>query len=415
MKKILWAALFAALVLSGCQKKSDKASAAAGGTKVVNLWTWDETIRADYETLIKEFEQANPGIKVNLLITPWADYWTKLQTALPTGTGPDVFWLNHPNAVSYLPTGLVKDLEPWAGDIQFENFDRNFYDPFTYQGKRYAVPIMWDDIVLFYNKAAFDKAGVAYPTADWTWDDYLAAARKLTVRSGNQVTQYGTIANASFQSGVGPFIYQNGGVIFNADRTKVTLNTPEIQEAVQFNMDLIYLHKVAPTIEEVAEATADALFQSGVVAMMPGLSIRIGFFGDVLGQDLNVAPLPRKKAQGTVFHNVAYAVSDKTANPEEVRKFTAFLASRRHAEVIANTFAPCYNGMTELYFKNYSWVDTGVVSDSINYGHPLPIASRNAGAVWTEMEDGMSRIFSSGSLGSQLADLENAINASIAK
>jgi multiple sugar transport system substrate-binding protein len=389
--------------------------AQSGGAKVVNFWSWDETVRADYETVIKEFEQANPGIKVNLLITPWADYWTKLQTALPTGTGPDVFWLNHPNAVSYLPTGLVKDLEPWAGDIHFENFSPNFYGPYTYQGKRYAVPFMWDDIVLFYNKAAFDKAGVPYPTEAWTWDDYLAAAQKLTVRNGNQFTQYGTIANASFQSGVGPFIYQNGGVIFNADRTKILLDVPEIREAVQFNMDLIYRYRVAPTIEEVAEATADALFQSGVVAMMPGLSIRIGFFGDVLGQNLNVAPLPRKKTQGTVFHNIAYAVSGKTANPEEVRKFVAFLASRRHAEITANTFAPCYNGMTDLFFKNYSWVDTQVVSNSINYGHPLPIASRNAGAVWTEMEDGMSRIFSSGNIGNQLADLETIINAGIAK
>jgi multiple sugar transport system substrate-binding protein len=195
----------------------------------------------------------------------------------------------------------------------------------------------------------------------------------------------------------------------------VTLNTPEIREAVQFNMDLIYRYRVAPTIEEVAEATADAMFQSGVVAMMPGLSIRIGFFGDVLGKDLNVAPLPRRKAQGTVFHNIAYAVSEKTTNPEEVRKFIAFFASRRHAEVTANTFAPCYNGMTDVYFKNYSWVDTKVVSDSINYGHPLPIASRNAGAVWTEMEDGMSQIFSSGEIGNQLVELEARINASIAK
>jgi multiple sugar transport system substrate-binding protein len=391
----------------GCDKKT--------GEKVINFWSWDETIRADYETLIREFEGQNPGVKVNLLITPWADYWTKLQTALPTGTGPDVFWLNHPNAVSYLPTGLVKDLEPWAADIKFENFPRNFYEPFTYQGRRYGVPFMWDDIVLFYNKAAFDRAGVSYPTAAWTWDDYLAAAQKLTLRSGNQVTQYGTIVTASFQSGVGPFIYQNGGVLFNADRTKVNLNTPEVKEAVQFNMDLIYKYRVAPTLQVVSEATAEAMFQSGLAAMMPALSIRIGFFGDVLGQDLNVAPLPRKVTQGTVFHNIAYAVSEKTANPEEVRAFTAFLASQRHAEVTANTFAPCYTGMTDVYFKNYSWIDTNVVSESINYGHPLPIPSRNAGAVWTEMEEEMSKIFSSGNLGNQLADMEAKINAAIAK
>jgi multiple sugar transport system substrate-binding protein len=393
-----------------------RGGAQGGGTKVINWWCWDEVLRVDYETIVTEFQQANPGIKVNLLITPWADYWTKLQTALPTGTGPDVFWLNHPNAVSYLPTGLVKDLEPWAGDIHFENFAPNLYAPYVYEGKRYGVPFNWDDMVLFYNKAAFDKAGVAYPTEAWTWDDYLAAAQKLTIRSGDQITQYGTVFASSLYLIAGPFIYQNGGVIFNTDRTKVTLNTPEIREALQFNMDLIYRYHVAPTVDEVGvEATAMTMFQSGLAAMMPGLSIRLGFLADVLGKDLNVAHLPRKKVQATVFHNVAYSVSNKTANPEEVRKFIAFLASRRHAEITANTTAPCYNGMTDVYFKNYSWVDTRVISDSVSYAHPLPIASRNAGPVYSEMEDGIFKILASGNIGNQLAELEASVNTSIAK
>jgi multiple sugar transport system substrate-binding protein len=47
------------------------------------------------KTLVKvlKMDVSGPGIKVQKSVTPWADYWTKLQTALPTGTGPDVFWL----------------------------------------------------------------------------------------------------------------------------------------------------------------------------------------------------------------------------------------------------------------------------------------------------------------------------------
>ena len=410
-KQIFGGAIMAALVMiaGGCSK------AASTGTQTVNFWYWDDLVSADYETLTAEFEAANPGIKVQRSVTPWADYWTKLQTALPTGTGPDVFWLNHPNAVSYLPTGHVMDLEPWAADIKYENFNERFYQPFTYQGKRYAVPFMWDDIVLFYNKAAFDQAGVAYPTADWTWDDYYGAAEKLTVKDGNITAQYGVLVHGSMQSGVGPFIYQNGGSVYSADKTRLTLNTPEAAEAVQRQLDMIN-RGFAPTAQEVQESTADSLFISGAVAMLPGLSVRVSHYAEGLGGQLRVAPLPRQRQQGTIYHNIAYAAAAKTKAPEAVKKFLAFLASRRAAEAVSKTFAPCYSGTADLYFQEYMWADARYIPESINYGFPLPIASKNAGAVWTMVENEMMKIYASaGEVGNKLADLETLVNAEIAK
>ncbi|MDR2483118.1 MAG: sugar ABC transporter substrate-binding protein [Treponema sp.] len=404
-------AALAALVMiaGGCSK------AASTGTQTVNFWYWDDLVSGDYETLVKEFEAANPGIKVQRSVTPWADYWTKLQTALPSGTGPDVFWLNHPNAVSYLPTGHVMDLEPWAADIKYENFNERFYQPFVYQGKRYAVPFMWDDIVLFYNKAAFDQAGVAYPTADWTWDDYYGAAEKLTIKDGGVTTQYGVVVQGSMQSGAGPFIYQNGGSVYNADRTQLTLNTPEAAEAVQRQLDMIN-RGFAPTIQEVQESSADSLFISGAVAMMPGLSVRVSHFAEGIGDQLRVAPLPRQRRQGTIYHNIAYAAAAKTKAPDAVKQFLAFLATRRAAEIVSKTFAPCYSGMADRYFQEYMWADARYIPESINYGFPLPIASKNAGAVWTMVEDEMMKIYAAaGEVGNKLADMETLVNAEIAK
>jgi multiple sugar transport system substrate-binding protein len=406
---VLMAFLAVALVFAGGGSDSK------GAVQTVNLWYWDDVVSGDYDVLIKEFEAANPGIKIQKSVTPWADYWTKLQTALPTGTGPDVFWLNHPNAVSYLPTGHVKDLEPWAQDIKFENFNERFYQPFTHQGKRYAVPFMWDDIVLFYNKAAFDKAGVAYPNANWTWDDYYGAAQKLTVKSGNTTTQYGVLVRGSMQSGVGPFVFQNGGSVYNSDGTKLALNTPEAKEAIQRQLDMIN-GGFSPTQKEVAESTADSLFMSGAFAIMPAHSIRVSLYAEGIGQDLRVAPLPRQKRQGTVYHNIAYAAADKTKVPDAVRQFLAFLASKRAAEIVSKTFAPCYTGTADLYFQEYMWADARYIPESINYGFPLPIASKNAGALWTLVENEMDKIYSAaGQVGNKLADLETLISAEIAK
>jgi multiple sugar transport system substrate-binding protein len=413
MKKITM--LFAVTVLISGYGLYAAGSSGGRDVKTVNLWYWSKPIEKDFTQLFVEFEQANPGIKISPSLTPFADYWTKLQTALPTGTGPDIFLLNHPNAVSYIPTGLVKNLEPWAEDIHFENFDKNFCAPYTYQGKRYAVPFMWDTTILFYNKSLFDKAGLAYPNEEWTWKEFFDAARKLTIKNGNVTTQYGVLLSPDPQQGVCNFIYENGGKIFSDDKSKLVINNPEAREAVQTMLDLIYKEGVAPTPQLLGETNGDTLFQSGNLAMMPGLSIRISFFAETLGQNLQVAPMVKQKERSSIFHNMAYAVAEKTKCPEETRKFLAFMASRRHAEVIAKTYAPCYNGMTDLYFKNYPWVETKYVTQAVSYGHPLPISSKNGGAVYTLLTNELAKLFASPNLGNGLANLENVINAEIAK
>ena len=382
---------------------------------VVTMWYWDDLVSDDFDVIIREFEQVNPDIRVQKVVTPWATYWTRLQTALPTGSGPDIFWLNHPNTVTYLPTGLVRDLEDWADDINFDNFNPRFSEPFSHNGRRFGLPFMWDSIVLFYNKAIFDKMGVAYPDENWTWDDYYSAAEKLTLREGQNVVHYGAVPNSSMQSGVGPMIYQSGATPFNADRTRIMLNTPQAIDAVQRQLDMIN-SGFAPTQQVISESSVMALFGSGAVAMSSNLSVRISHFAELMGRDVRIAPLPRQAQQATVFHNIAYAVSEKTRNPDAVRKFISFLASKRAAEIVAHTFAPCFNGMAELTFAEYEWANAGYIPESINYGYPLPIASRNAGSAWTMTENGLAGIFAAaGQVGNQLADLEDQVNAEIAR
>lgn len=68
----------------------------------------------------------------------------------------------------------------------------------TVNGKHYALPYSMATYGLYYNKAMFDKAGVPYPTDDWTWDDLRAAALKLTSGSGASKT-YGFLPDYTGQ------------------------------------------------------------------------------------------------------------------------------------------------------------------------------------------------------------------------
>jgi multiple sugar transport system substrate-binding protein len=389
---------------------------ADSGQRVLNFWYWDQNGTAAYQTLFAEFEAQNPGIKINMVITPWADYWTKLQTALPTGTGPDVFWLNHPNAVSYLPTGLVMDLESVAADIHFENFDKKFYDPFTLGGKRYGVPIFWDATILYYNKELFDKAGLAYPTENWTWADLFGAAGKLTVKNGNNTSQYGMAIDISPQSGFSNFVLQNGGRLFSDDRMRCVINSPEGREAMQAQLDIIHKYGYAPTVQVMQETTKTTLFQSGTVAMVTHHTAILKQFAEVLGQKLGIAPLPRQKQMASIYHNLAYVGSTKTKYPGETKKLLAFLATRRHADALSAIWAPCYNGTTDQFYSVFNWLDTKFIGEAINYAYPLPIAGRNAGAVYSLLEREMSKLFiNNPQLGDSLSAYEKTINNEIAK
>ena len=404
----------AAGLFAGGQKASQSASLGTS-PNAVSLWYWDDLVTRDYLTLAREFEQAYSGNKLTLSLIPQDDYWTKLRTALSGGAGPDVFWLNYPHAASYMSSENVMELESWAADINFSNFNERFYKPYTYQGKRYAVPFMWDSVVLFYNKAAFDTAGIDYPNENWTWDDFYNAARGLTIDNGNTITQYGVLVSGSMQSGAGPFIYQNEGSIYNSDGTRMTLNTPQAREAVQLQLDMIN-DGCSPTAQMTADNSAVNLFTSGLVAMMPFRSYWLSYFAENLKQKLRVAPLPRQQCQATIYNNLAYAAAAKTDNPGATRKLMSFLASRRAAEIISNTFAPCYDGVFGLFFDKYQWAGAHYIPESLNYALPLPIPSKNAGELWNLVESKMFDIYSeAGTLDTQLADLEDLVNEDLTR
>jgi hypothetical protein len=126
--------------------------------------------------------------------------------------------------------------------------------------------------------------------------------------------------------------------------------------------------------------------------------------------------MPRQKQQASTYHNSNYVVSAKTKNPDAVKKVTAFLSSKRHAEIITNTFPPWYNGMTEIHFQKYNWVDTKYITEAMQYGFQFPFPSGSkAGPVRTMMEQEMNKIFTKPQLGNSLAEMQTLLNAELAK
>ena len=140
------------------------------------------------------FMKEHPEIKIETWNAPWDDYFTKIQALWASGDPkavPDIAFL-WPTP-KYAAEGVLENLDPY---IQKSGYDLNDYwggllESAKYNGSVYGLPRDNEVNVLYYNKDLFDKAGVKYPDENWTWDDLLAAAEKLTVKdAGGKVTQY---------------------------------------------------------------------------------------------------------------------------------------------------------------------------------------------------------------------------------
>jgi multiple sugar transport system substrate-binding protein len=104
---------------------------------------------------------------------------------------------------------------------------------------------MW----LFYNKKLFDESGLAYPTPDTTWEEYVELARKLTeTDSSGRITQFGSNGWEWWTFPVAQAVWSNGGCFYyNDDMTNTCVDDPKTVQALQGIADLIHVHKVAPS------------------------------------------------------------------------------------------------------------------------------------------------------------------------
>ena len=282
----------------------------------------------ELDATIAAFEAANPGIKVEYETAAFGDYFTKLQTMVAAGTAPDAFELNYENFVTYAEKGALADLTPLlAADTGFDPsiYNAQALSAFTHDGKQYGLVESFSNVVLFYNKDLFDAAGVAYPAAEWTWTDELAAAQKLTANG-----VWGDFAPIQFWEFY-KTIAQNGGSILSPDKTTVTIDSPENVETLQWMVDKIATYKVTPSDIDMAGQSDGDLFKAGKIAM---LRTGIWMFGDFSANakfNWDIALEPGKTQKAHHFFANGVAISANSANQDAAYQWLKFLTSSEEA------------------------------------------------------------------------------------
>ena len=316
MKKILAMFLALALVLG--------LSVSAMADPVTITYAHFSGAGAQEETLkkmIEVFETKNPDIKVDLQITGFDDYFTKLATTVGGSNAPDVFEMNMENYLAYMLRGACADL---TGLVNADNYSAGTLEAVSSAGKLYAVPMSFSTCILIYNKALFDQAGIAYPTNDWTWADAQAAAEAITALGDDIWGYYQPITYNEFYKSV----KSNGGSLLNEDYTEFTVNSPENVAVLDAMLKRVRgENHVQPTAEEMAGRGDWDMFTEGKLGMIITGIWAFPTYTEKCAFDWDIVVEPGYATKSTFFFANVNCVSPSSEKKEAAAKFADAMGS----------------------------------------------------------------------------------------
>ena len=380
--RLLVLVMVVSLVLTACAGRQAQAPASSNEPVTISMMMWGDPAELEvWNQIVADFHQAKPNISVKVEVSDWDSYWTKLKTLLSADTPPDVFAMDAPLYLDYQSRGVLLNLQPYLD--QNPDMLKGVYpqtlEAYNTADGMYGLPRDFQTIVLFYNKDMFDAAGVAYPTADWTYDDLRNAAKQLTQDSNSdgKIDQYGFYSDLWDMELIwSEAIWAYGGDIINADHTKTLIGEPKAREAWQLFHDMMFEDKSWPDSNTAGEYGGDP-FLAGVAAMttighwaVPGYA-EVNFKWDV-------APMPKGPAgQATSVNSAGFVVGKSSKNPDAAFEFLKYVLSEAAQKRLAELgFAcPVLKSVAESdsFLKQSTQIDQKVFLDSLVFAHMKPV------------------------------------------
>lgn len=305
------------------------------------------------EGVISDFEAKNPGIKINYKKSDKTDYRSRLAGRLLKDPEleevPDIFRIHS----SWFPMfdGMLSPVP--ATTVTNLSLEQDYYDVYKKDLKignsYYAIPLMYDGLVLFYNKDLIQKAGVELPKSWW---DLQTIGAKLTVRD-----EAGNIQVAGVAMGLTDNVDHWSdivGLLLRQNSADLLLDTPEndtkIKDVISYYIN--FRNKYRTWDETLPPSTQ--LFAQGKLAFYIGPSWRVFNIEEInpnLSFEITSIPqLPTLQdisvsasdpsANLTNIHWATYwveAVNSKSKHQKEAWKFLEYLSSKESLEKMYST------------------------------------------------------------------------------
>lgn len=317
--------------------------------------------------LLENFEKENPNIKIDFLHIP-QNYFQKIHLLIASNTAPDVIFMNNQYLPIYANAGVLEDLSQYDKDFQLDKFFESSIKALTYDKKIYAIPRDISTLVIFYNKDIFDKYGVNYPKENWSYDEFLKTAKKLTHRPN--------LYGISFEEE--PIFYLPYLMSFGLEKIP-EYEELSTQKGLKLYAELRNKYHVAPLKTESASATMAQMFLQGKLAMhltgrwlVPKYRQDAKFRWDVVtfpvGSSGSIAPADVS----------GWAVSKNSKHKKEAIMLIQYLSSEKSAEKFAQSGLVVPARIDAAYSKAFldgkSPKNAQVFIDSVLTSVPTPVS-----------------------------------------
>jgi multiple sugar transport system substrate-binding protein len=204
---------------------------------------------------------------------------------------------------------------------------------FSWEGRLYGLPKDASADVLFYNQTMFRERGVAFPSPDWTWDDFLAAAMMLTqdIDGDGRADIFG-----AGQPEWDRLVIQNGGKVISDDGTRCLLGEPEAIEALTRWAELHTLYRVTPAPDSVMDTSVWRLFALQRIGMFVARYNGVPILRRSCDFEWDIALPPQGPARRySAFTGSALAITRQSRNPQAAYTFARWMTSRGMRHVMS--------------------------------------------------------------------------------
>lgn len=373
-------AIGSAVVLSGCATTEQP----AGDPVSLTMWTWSNEAREALEGgVLDVFEEANPGIEVEVLTQPDKDYQTLLTTGLAGSGGPDVAAIRSYGVISsFAESGNLTPLDDvvtdWSGfsDVAMQGATARA------DGLVYAVPQGVQTAQVYYNKTIFDDLGLDVPT---TWDEFLEVSEAIKAAGTAPIVIPGAAAAQIALAGEVIGNARRGGNEFTQAFVAGDTTLTDADSVASIELMAQLQPYLVDNVTSVTLDEAVTIFATGMAAMYPSGTWQVSTFAN-LGADLDFGTFNMpvdsdwpSDAVTVAYADGGWALSARSEHPEEAATLLNWLASPEYFQMYANAMStiPPRDGVTidnphvsEMYERYLESGSTYLGAAYLRYGTP---------------------------------------------
>jgi multiple sugar transport system substrate-binding protein len=339
---------------------------------------------AALQSVVDHFVQSQPTYSVTLTLPP--DYEAALTTALIADPPPDVVVLDATRALELAASGALAPLAAAVGAL--DDFHPLATSAFAVGEQPVCAPRELRTLALLYNRELFDAAGVAYPTASWTWDDLRAAAEALT---NSETATFGLALPPDFSRWL-PFLYQAGGSVTDEAMTVMTINSAEATTAMTYYTGLV-IDGFAAAPADLESSWAGEALGRGRAAMaiegnwaMPYLTLQFPQL------KLGVVELPTgPQGRATLAFATCYAVPARAPNRAAAWQLVAYLTGPEAMTALATESAmPARLSVLATWMELHP--EQAAFANGLPYARPWQLGAR-FGVLFSTVNSGLQQAF----------------------